>query len=140
MSFDIFVTTLTDDKNDLFERSIVERAFSALSSDQTEENWSLHTADGELTSADLSIDEGPRIPYFAVGRPPFIPEFWQAIFEVLQQTRTAIWWPTTGHPNYCVANPDLMAHFPDEVIAQSGEPTFVSSGAEIEAAIIASGK
>jgi hypothetical protein len=136
VSLDIFLSTLTDDEGASFDRAIVERAFKAIAVDQLGGYWNLRTPAGEMTSATISVADQPRISHFAANRPPgygYFPEFWNAMFEVLRQTRTVVFWPAGGpKPHCCLANPDMISHGPASLIEAIGEPAFVTSGAEID--------
>jgi hypothetical protein len=134
MSFDIFLSVLRD--GDEFDRSIVERAFASMTNDLKDDDWSLHDQDGEKYWGTVLIENKPAITGFSVNRPPFTPEFWNAISEVLRQTPTALVWPGyPSRPSYCVANPDFAANLPADYVETWGPPAFVTCGAEIEAAI-----
>jgi hypothetical protein len=136
MSFDIFLTTFEDYEPGKFDRSIVERAFEPLIADRDEGLWYLQTPEGERVFGTLSIDDGPEVSGFSVNRPPFMPSFWSAIFEVLRQTHTFLFWPGEDpYPTYCVANPDFAARLPPEFVKDCGGRSIITCGAEIEAAI-----
>jgi hypothetical protein len=96
--------------------------------------------DGRSCSGELSIEQTPKIDGFAVHRPPDLPLFWDALFDVLRQTRTFLVWPASGPgPTYCVAREDWKSYIGEELTEYMGEPAFVTSGAEILAALHASG-
>jgi hypothetical protein len=137
VSLDIFLSALTEDKAALFDRAIVERAFKAIAVDQLGGYWNLRTPKGEMTSATISVADQPRISHFSANRPPgygYFPEFWNAMFDVLQQTRTVLFWPADGpKPHCCLANPDVIPHLPASLIEAIGEPALVTSGAQIDA-------
>jgi hypothetical protein len=138
MSFDLYLLALTDKETDRFDRSVAERAFAPLVRDVTGWEWDIRMPDGELTLAWFTIDLTPTITGFSVNRPPFMPTFWDAVFEVLRQTRTIVAWPTAGRPQYCVANREFADDLPPGFIESPDEIAFVSCGAEIEDAINAS--
>jgi hypothetical protein len=139
VSLDIFLSTLTDDEAAQFDRAIVERAFKAIAVDQLGGYWNLRTSEGEMTSATISVADQARISHFSANRPPdygYFPEFWNAMFEVLRQTRTVLFWPAGGpKPHCCLANPDMTPQVPASLIDAIGEPAFVTSGAEIDAVL-----
>jgi hypothetical protein len=132
VSLDIFLVTLTDDEAVKFDRSIVERAFKYITSDQVGDHWHPRTAFGTV-----SVDDEPKIRGISVRSPPsyeHFPEFWNAMFEVLCQTRTVLVWPAGGpKPHCCLANPDMIPHVPADFVDSFGEPAFVASGEEIDA-------
>jgi hypothetical protein len=135
--FGHLVSTLTDDEAAQFDRAIVERAFKAIAVDQPGGYWNLRTPEGEMTSATISVADQPRISHFSANRPPgygCVPEFWNAMFGVLHQTRTVLFWPAGGPKPHCgLVNPDMIPQVPASLIEAIGEPAFVTSGAEIDA-------
>jgi len=143
MSFTIYVSTLNNDDSNMFDRAIVERAFKDIAVNQTGAYWNLRSPDGHVASATIFIEEQPKISGFAANRPPSysgLPKFWNAMFEILSQTRTILFWPTAGpRPHRCVADPALVPDLPSDLTNALGKPAIVSSGAEIEAAIALTG-
>ncbi len=67
-----------------------------------------------------------------MNRPPFIPEFWNAIYEVLRQTKTMLYWPSSADPRCCIAQVNADADFLKRVEEALGPPAIVTCGAEIE--------
>jgi hypothetical protein len=141
MSFDIFVIAADRDGSGRFERRIVEQAFGRFTPHIADDYWCLHHPNGEEIFATVSIDEGDLIESFSVNRPPsfeWFPEFWQALFEVLQATRTFLVWPALGaNPTYCVANPELLANMPAELTDGMGPPATARCAQDIDLAIAA---
>jgi hypothetical protein len=135
MGFEIFLTSVSTDEKDRFDRALVEHAFKNLADDVSGGHWNLVGADGERYSAEVDIREEPRLSGFGVSRPPFVPEFWDAMFEIMRQTRTFLFWPDSDPPQCCIANPDIIHDLPEGMVEALGEPVFASSGAEIEAAV-----
>jgi hypothetical protein len=81
----------------------------------------------------MYIDPGPQIKGFSVNRPPAMLEFWDALYEVMRQTPTVLFWP--GEPGCCVTESyvDLL---PADFSEKAGqEPVIVTSGAQISAVI-----
>lgn len=142
MSFQIFLMTTTEDERDNFDRAIVERAFKDIAVRQDNEWWQLQTPEGDEVFATVHVHQKPRLSGFSVIRPPsfeVFPTFWDAVFDVLRQTRTVLAWPG-GPPPYCVANPALVPDLPADLIEAWGNPPpIVSSGADIVAAMERSG-
>lgn len=143
MSFTVFISTIGNGGKDTFDRAIVERAFKSIAVDQRGDYWNLRTPDGKIGFATISVEDQPKITGLSADRPPSFagfPKFWDAMFEILAQTRTMLFWPTEGpHPIYCVADPALIQDLSADVIAALGQPAVVSSGAEIDAAIALTG-
>ena len=141
MSFDMFVLMIRNDGKDCFERAIAERAFASVVEDVQESDWTCHDDDDVGTHILIggldTDDEAEMIDGFSINRPPTYdhrPEFWNALFEVLRQTRTFLMWPDDGPgPTYCIANVDLEKEFPAEYIADFGRPAVISCGADIVA-------
>ena len=139
MGFDIFLIAGQGEENH-FDRAIVERAFESFANNRSSGWWDFHMADGKSCSGELSIDQTAKVDGFAVHRPPDLPWFWDAIFDVLRQTRTFLVWPAPGPgPDYCVANEGWKAYIDHEMVEDMGEPALVRSGAEIPAVLEASG-
>lgn len=143
MSFSIYLSTVNNDDKNMFDRAVVERAFKELAVNQAGDYWNLRTPDGHIASATILIDDQPKISGFSANRPPpysGFPKFWDAMFEILSQTRTILFWPEGGpRPHCCIANPGLLPDLPSEWTNALGKPAIVSSGAEIEAAIALTG-
>jgi hypothetical protein len=139
MSLTIYVSTLNNDDRSMFDRAIVERAFKDIAVNQTGGYWNLRSPDGHITSATIFIEDKPKSSGFSANRPPpysRFPKFWDAMFEILSQTRTILFWPAGGPPPHCcVADPALLPDIPSDLTDALGKPAIVSSGAEIEAAI-----
>jgi len=140
MSFDIFLFAI--DRNGEaapFDRVIAERAFEGYATNTEHDEWGLRDADGDLLWADISIYAGPKIGCIAINRPPFTERFWNAMFEIMRQTRTFLMWGSvTDAPGYCVANPYWETYMPPKMVEDDGPPAMVLCGADIEAAINAS--
>jgi hypothetical protein len=134
MSFDLFLMTMPADT---FDRSIVEQAFAAFADDPASDEWALVEPDGKHHGAYMSVAASSRVSGFSVNRPPFIDEFWEAVFYVLRHTRTFLVWPAPKSPSYCVANPDWESYLGDDPLGM-GRPAFVASAAEIPGVIEAS--
>ena len=144
MSFSIYVSTLNNDDKNTFDRAVVERAFRDIAMDQTGGYWNLRSPDGRIASTTIFIKDKPKISGFSANRPPSysrFPKFWDAMFEILSQTRTILFWPAGGpRPHCCVADPTLLPDLPSDLTNALGKPAIVSSGAEIEAAIALTGQ
>jgi hypothetical protein len=142
VSLDIFISAITDDEGNTFDRAIVERAFKSIVVNQSGDYWNLQTPQREMTGAAVFIEDAPRISHFSVNRPPdydWFPEFWNAMFEVLRQTNTFLFWPAHGQfPHCCLANPNLIPQISAEIIDALGKPALVTSGAETEAVLVRS--
>lgn len=139
----MFVLTIRDDIDDSFERAIVEKAFAPFLTDTSGDYWNLHDAQGQLRFVNMHVDDAQRIGSFSINRPPCydsFPEFWNALYDVLSQTKTVLVWPGEGpHPTSCVGNRAFAEELPADFIEHMGMPAIVSSGAEIDAAIARSG-
>ena len=92
MSFSIYVSTMNNDDENMFDRSVVERAFRDISVDQTGGYWNLRSPDGRIASTTIFLEDKPNISGFSANRPPSysgFPKFWNAMFEILSQTHAA---------------------------------------------------
>lgn len=138
MSFDIFLKTADDDV--ALDRAIAERAFDGIVEMMDYSEWMLLDPDGN--PCDIAIDV--LVDCIAVNRPPSfeaVPQFWNAMFEILRQTRSFLIWSSAGpYPSYCIAHPELIVSPPPALLADFGKPAIVGSGAEIDAAITRTGR
>jgi hypothetical protein len=133
MSIDIFVYGFEDGYK--FDRSIAERALAPVVMEMSGNYWQVRYPDGKAYSATISIDEEPQIRGFSINRPPRFQEFWNAVFEVMRQTRVMMVWPGVGpHPQCCVASADLAPGVSD-IMGDLGPPTIVTCGDDIDAAL-----
>jgi hypothetical protein len=141
MSFEMFVLTIREDRDDGFERAIVEIAFAPyVKGGTTDGYWNLQDAQGNPRFVTITVGDGPKISNFAINRPPTyesFPEFWAALYEVLRQTCTVLVWRAEGQ-SCCTANPEFMRELASSDFFADLAPILVSSGAEIDAAIAAS--
>jgi hypothetical protein len=138
MSLDIFLSTVTGEEADNFDRGIAERAFKGIAADQDGEHWHLRTCSTTILIHDARpAPQHSKIAAVSANRPPsyeHVPEFWEAMFEILVQTRTIMYWPAGGPlPHCCIANPAMIPGVPADLIDALGEPAFVSSGEDIQA-------
>jgi hypothetical protein len=138
VSFDIFIVPASGDEAETFDRAAVERAFAPMLREPGDFT-NLYHPDGRLCSAEVYVDDGPRISSVMITRPPgfaALPEFWQAIFDLLRATRTMLVWPAgEDEPNSCIANPDLIANPPPSLREDRWRLAKAASAAEIVAAI-----
>ena len=136
MSFDIFVVGIRGGENIAFDRAIVERVFRPLIDYQGQHGWGLKLPDWGPCSGFVYIDDEPQITNFSVNRPPFVPAFLDALFEVLCLTPTILVWPDAPpNPSACIANLEVFANLSPELRASFCNPPLVSSGAEIDACV-----
>ena len=133
MSFDIFVTGFAKGAVTSFDRAIVEQCFEALLGTREASGWRLKLPGWERIGAFLYVEDGDRIDGFSVNRPPDHPLFWNALFEVLQQTPSVLFWPNDEpKPGACVARAELASDMPVEMLESIGAPAVVASGEEIK--------
>jgi hypothetical protein len=139
MSLDMFVCAVRNEDENSFRRDIVERAFTPHVQDVKDEHWTLSLKNRERTWVNMSVDEGDLILGFSINRPPSydgFPEFWDALYEVLWQTRTyCVLLGARTHPNCCVANAALVDKMPADLVEERGGARLVGSGAELEAVL-----
>jgi hypothetical protein len=143
MSFSIYLSTMNNDDGNMFDRTVVERAFKEIAVNQAGTYWNIRSPDGHIASTTIFIGDQSMISGFSANRPPSysgFPKFWNAMFEVSSQTRTILFWPAGGsRPHCCVADPALVPDLPSDLTHALGKPAIVSFGAEIEAAIALTG-
>ncbi|MGO9674939.1 MAG: hypothetical protein ACLPSF_12360 [Methylocella sp.] len=135
MSIDIFVYGFEEGYK--FDRLIAERALApVVVLEMSGDYWEVRYPDGKAYSATISIDKEPQIRGFSINRPPRFPEFWNAVFDVMRQTRVIMVWPGVGpHPRCCVARADLAPDVTFEIIGELGPPAIVTCGDDIHAAL-----
>ena len=75
MSFSIYVSTMNDDDENMFDRAGVERAFRDIAVDQTGGYWNLRSPDGRIASTTIFIKDKPTISGFSANRPPSYSRF-----------------------------------------------------------------
>jgi hypothetical protein len=136
MSIDLDVFAIFDENDNRFSREIVERAFAPFirdAEDMKEGSFPLYLRSGEQTAAYMYLHGTELLESFSINRPPGyegFPEFWDAVYDVMRQTRTFCFSPD-GKPDCCVANPDIVDKVPAGVADESGRAHLVSSGEEI---------
>jgi len=143
MGFTIYVSSLPNDPPAEFERALVERVLGPIAWEVDGDWWNLRGREEGERLAEVSIRDTPLIHGFCIHRPPsydYLPKLYDALFEIMRQTRTFLFWPAPdgGGPDYCVADaaliPPLVAAFGHYM----GKPVLLASGADIEPAIRAS--
>jgi hypothetical protein len=137
MSFDIYVLVITEGDRDHFPRAMVERAFASIAIDLSGDHWILQPPNGESVMANVSIDEEALINGFSVNRPThydYFPELWDALYDVMRQTRTILFWPTNSGC-CCIANAAFAAELPADFVADWPKLTFASNGLDVHNAI-----
>ena len=128
MSFDLFLNAVQDGEGGVIDRKIVERAFAPLVEDTSSDSWALVIPPGTEPSAGVvSIDLGDEIEGFSVNRPPFAPAFWAALYEVMRQTSTLLYWPGPDEGCGCVANADALEHVDPDMAEELGQIPVLTS-------------
>jgi hypothetical protein len=126
MSFDIFLACVQNGEISTFPRILVETAFAPFIESRDESSWKLA---GCL--ADVWIDAQAEINGFGVSRPPGDEHpFWQALFDLMRQTPTVLYWPAADDAAV-VADESVIAHMPPDMIESVGRPTVVGTALEI---------
>jgi hypothetical protein len=126
MSFDIFFLCFDRGAPAQVPFALIEKGFGSFAARRDDTCWSLEYPDGGFTElfVDATQDE---VGDFMVSRPPLSPQFWQALFDLLQQTKSCLLWPGDAP---LVANAAARAHLPID-IAELGEPIVVSTPEQI---------
>jgi len=139
MSLDMFVCAMPPEDGNCIRRDVVERAFAPYVQDVKDDYWILSLKGGENTSVNMSVQMGDLINCFSINRPPSypsFPEFWDALYEVLLQTRTyCVLLGVRADPNICVANAAVVDKMPADLVEERGGARLVGSGAELEAVL-----
>lgn len=139
MSLDMFVSALPNEEEYRFRREIVERAFAPYVQDVKDEHWILSLVSGKETWVNMLVNQGDLIQGFSINRPPSykgFPEFWNALYDVLRQTRTfCVLVGVRTYPNCCAANAVVVDKMPADLVEERGGARLVASGAELEEAL-----
>jgi hypothetical protein len=136
MDFKIFLYMLKGSKKSFFERDIVTCAFRHLVESTDGDCWQIVLPDSPCLGQ-IHIEGTQEIKGFSVKRPPFELPFWDALFEVMRQTPTLLFWPGSidHHSICCVANTAAASEPAYDEFRKAMRPSIVSCGAEIEACI-----
>lgn len=132
MSFDISLCCFKGGNEDFFSTSIVEGAFGPFHVGDDAGEWVLQFPGGGRCQ--VRVDDKPMMVGFIINRPAG-DGLYDAIYEIMRQTNTALWWSFGGA---AVADSSVIPHLPPEMIKSLGEPTIVHSGDDILKAIEAS--
>jgi hypothetical protein len=127
MGFDIFFDCFDRGEPADFPIALIERGFGRYAEGKGPECWVLLYPDGARSELFVDATEA-NVSDFMVARPPVHPEFWRAIFDLLRETPSCLYWPGGGP---VIANPAVREHLPPEMIEALGEPTIVSAGEQI---------
>ena len=130
MSFEIMTATFRDGDAVTYDRTIAERAFAGLIAKENRFGWELKAP--ECGAAFVDIEDAAQISGFDVSRPPRYAPFWDAVFEVIEETRGVVFWPDGG---MCVTDQSVVAELPADMIESFSEPTVVANGSQILDAI-----
>jgi len=126
MSFDIFLGCMKNGESATFPRALVETAFAPFIESRSDRSWKLTDS-----LADVWIQAGPEIYGFTVSRPPGDEHpFWQALFDLMRQTQSVLYWPSDG-PASVVTDEAVIAHMPAEMIEIVGPVIVVETPLEI---------
>jgi hypothetical protein len=132
MSFDICLFCFKNGDADFFPTSIVKDAFAPFHVGDDANEWILQFPGGGRCQ--VRVDDKPLTGGFMIIRPAGN-GLHDAIYEIMRQTNTALWWSFGGA---AVADSSVIPHLPPEMIKSLGEPTVVHSGDDIIKAIEAS--
>jgi hypothetical protein len=130
VSLEIFVVFFSDQEPATVPRTIIETAFGPFVVRVEPGLMQLSFPDdGE---ADVFVDDAAEVGGMMISGPPPNPEFWESLFDILRQTRSALFWPPG---QLVVANPGAIEHLPPDMVESMGEPIVVSAPSEILQAI-----
>ncbi len=129
MSFDICLCCFKNGNDDFFPTSIMRDAFAPFHVGDDAGEWILQFPGGGRCL--VKVDDDPMTVGFIINRPAGN-GLHDAIYEIMRQTNTALWWSFGGA---AVANPSVIPHLPPEMIKSVGVPTIVHSGDDIIKAI-----
>jgi hypothetical protein len=130
MSFDVYLRCVGRGDRTKFPFSLIEKYFEPYADHQEEYCWGLLYPDGGRCMLYVNTREA-EADGFMVADPPNHPEFWRAIFELLQQTPSFLNWPNGA----VIANPAVRENIWKGAIEAYGEPVLVTTGEQILEAI-----
>ena len=113
-------------------RAMVEQAFQSLIYQPDADGWGLTLPDYGPCDATMSVGDKPDIGYFSINRPPDDPAFWDALFDLMSRTPTALAWPS-AEPWMFVANAAVLAELPASVLEALGDVPPANSAEELRA-------
>jgi hypothetical protein len=119
MSFDIYVIRAENGEAAPIPIAIIEQAFGPFIEFREPAGWGLLFPDGRRSF--LYLREGERNNHFSINRPASSPELWAALFQILRQTGSVLYWPGGGS---VVADETVIPHLTPDIL-RSLEPAMV---------------
>ena len=127
MSFDIFFQCLENGDNGEFPVALFERGFRPFAEHWDADHVFLKYPDGGMGEI-YAETAGETMNGFMISHAPAHPEFWQALFELLRETSSCLFWPGGGQ---VIARSSTRDHPAPDMIEALGEPSLVSSPQQI---------
>ncbi|MCG8157169.1 hypothetical protein JMY81_04475 [Brenneria goodwinii] len=84
----------------------------------------------DITIKLVSNGKEPMTNGFGVNRSPHHAPFWQSLYQILETTHTAFFWPGNGD-NLIVGQKETIPHLPESMINALGAPYVVSNYQQI---------
>src|ERR1700749_3219501 len=119
MSFDIYLICFDNGDPGYFSTNIMEKAFGSSLISKEGGHWTLKFPDGG--GGRMTTDDGQMANGFVMNRPSG-GDLYDAIYEIMRQTRTVLSWSFGGA---AVADASVIPHIVKEMIESVGLPTVV---------------
>jgi len=129
MSSDLFFSAFQHGEFAPFPMAILEKAFGRFADRSDDECWRLSFPDGGESF--ILVEEGDEISDFNVNRPTGSKELWQGLFDILRATPGVLYWGDGA----VVADADVVAHLPADMVPVISPITVVAEPMAIPAAI-----
>ena len=133
MSFEAYLSCFEDGEVGYFPTSIVEDAFTPFISRRDPEFSCWVVTYDDTSSADLYLnldpDDALRCSGFTVARPPDDPRLYDALWEILRATNSAVY--CAGECLPMVGRAETIPHLNPDMVETLGSPVVVVDGDEI---------
>jgi hypothetical protein len=133
VSFDIFFQCFKNGDSGEFPVGLFERAFHAFAEQWDVDHVFLRFPDGGIGEI-YARTGGETLQGFMISHAPANPEFWEALFELLRDTPSCIFWAGGGPGGPLLVNPDARNHLPISLVEDT-EPIVATSPQQIVEAI-----
>lgn len=139
MSVEAFLWCYRLGENASMPLSDVLGVFQPCSAVFDSESGVLHVQSGDpADSCDLYLGaraaERGAVSGISISRPPSEPRFWECVLEIMRRETVILFFSDDTTP--LCATPEVLAHFPPELLQSLGEPRLVASVQDILASRI----
>ncbi len=128
MSVSLFVMCFKDGKLDHLPKALAEQAFGPFIIVREPNFW--RVAYDICNESDIYFEEGEAgLTDFMIDRPCADIRLYESIFQVLQGSNSAMFWPDDCPPS--IARSSVARHLPADVVESMGTPRVVGSAVEL---------